>query len=222
MRELPDDTKQSEDSKLFNGAQQFQRATGDAAQFEKLQKFAWQSEKVGGEVHLQANPTEGELRHKKLIEDKEKKQSALKSSVLEKYGGEEHLTAPSKELLKSTAQFVQYTKTGEIIKGVEEPKTLSRYPENGMTFIQNSLILVYINNHTSVYGSWFKDGSWGYACCHQFHKNSYCTGSVGLEADEMALHLPQNENEETITQMKMRYTSESDPTANRNKRKWVE
>ncbi len=41
-----------------------------------------------------------------------------------------------------------------------------------------------INNHTSVWGSWWKDGVWGYACCHQCVKNSYCTGTVGVAAVE--------------------------------------
>jgi pre-mRNA-processing factor SLU7 len=35
---------------------------------------------------------------------------------------------------------------------------------------------VLINNHTAVWGSWWHDGSWGYACCHSSIKNSYCTG----------------------------------------------
>jgi len=55
---------------------------------------------------------------------------------------------------------------------------------------------VYINNHTSVYGSWFRDGKWGYACCHQFHKNSYCTGNAGIEADEATQRRAKGEIEE--------------------------
>lgn len=49
------------------------------------------------------------------------------------------------------------------------------------------------NNHTSVYGSWFRDGQWGYKCCHQFHKNSYCTGAAGIEADNAAVRLARGE-----------------------------
>lgn len=51
-------------------------------------------------------------------------------------------------------------------------KARSRYEED-----------VHPNNHTSVWGSWWRDGAWGYACCHQAVKNSYCTGKVGEEAD---------------------------------------
>lgn len=43
---------------------------------------------------------------------------------------------------------------------------------------------VYINNHTSVWGSWWKDHQWGYKCCKQTMRNSYCTGAAGIEAAE--------------------------------------
>ena len=55
------------------------------------------------------------------------------------------------------------------------------------------LIVVYLNNHTSIYGSWFRDGRLGYKCCHQFHKNSYCTGAAGIEADDAAVRLARGE-----------------------------
>ena len=53
---------------------------------------------------------------------------------------------------------------GRVVKGVEV-KARSRYDED-MLF----------NNHTKVWGSWWKEGRWGYACCHNTLKNSYCTG----------------------------------------------
>lgn len=43
---------------------------------------------------------------------------------------------------------------------------------------------MYINNHTSVWGSWWKDFQWGYKCCRQTLRNSYCTGVAGIEAAE--------------------------------------
>lgn len=48
---------------------------------------------------------------------------------------------------------------------------------------------VYINNHTTVWGSWWKDHQWGYKCCKQTIRNSYCTGSAGIEAAEAATKL---------------------------------
>jgi len=45
-------------------------------------------------------------------------------------------------------------------------------------------IAVYINNHTSVWGSWYDtaSGTWGYACCHSTVHISYCTGEAGKQA----------------------------------------
>ena len=37
-----------------------------------------------------------------------------------------------------------------------------------------------------MWGSWWSDGQWGYACCHQSVKNSYCTGSAGETAAQEA------------------------------------
>ena len=51
----------------------------------------------------------------------------------------------------------------------------TRYEEN-----------VFPGNHTSVFGSWWQDGQWGFACCHQTTKNSYCTGEAGLRAEARA------------------------------------
>lgn len=35
---------------------------------------------------------------------------------------------------------------------------------------------VLINNHTSVWGSWWREGQWGYACCHQVGPALIATG----------------------------------------------
>lgn len=48
---------------------------------------------------------------------------------------------------------------------------------------------VFINNHSTVWGSWWKDHQWGYKCCKQFTRNSYCTGQAGIEAAEASAEL---------------------------------
>lgn len=48
---------------------------------------------------------------------------------------------------------------------------------------------VYINNHMTVWGSWWEDHQWGYICCKQTIRNSYCTGTTGIEAAEAAMDL---------------------------------
>lgn len=85
---------------------------------------------------------------------------------MEKYGGEEHLHAPPKSLLLAqTEEYVEYSRSGKVIKGIEKPKARSIYEED-----------VYINNHTTIWGSYWNAGRWGYKCCKSFIKNSYCVG----------------------------------------------
>ena len=133
MRELPDGSAStgSSDPKLATGKLEFSRASGDALDFQKLQKFAWQSERIGGDIHLQANPTEAEVKHRQLQDEAEKNRTAVRSNVLEKYGGGEHLVAPPRELLQATEQFVEYSRTGEVLRGAEPAVRKSRYPEDG-------------------------------------------------------------------------------------------
>ena len=57
-----------------------------------------------------------------------------------------------------------------VIKGQEWAVTCSKYEED-----------VKINNHTHIWGSYWKEGQWGYKCCHSFFKYSYCTAEAGNE-----------------------------------------
>lgn len=41
---------------------------------------------------------------------------------------------------------------------------------------------MFLLNHTTVWGSYWEDGRWGFACCHQLVKNAYCTGQAGIDA----------------------------------------
>ena len=52
------------------------RSSGDAAEFEKAQRYAWETQEKSTpgakKLHLQANPTEGEILRKKQTEAAEK------------------------------------------------------------------------------------------------------------------------------------------------------
>ena len=39
----------------------------------------------------------------------------------------------------------------------------------------------------SVWGSYWYQGSWGYACCHSLIKGSYCTGEAGRRAMKVGM-----------------------------------
>ncbi len=55
---------------------------------------------------------------------------------MEKYGGEEHLQAPPKELLLAQNEnYVEYSRTGKIIKGLQIRLARSKYEEDGKNFI---------------------------------------------------------------------------------------
>jgi len=156
----------------------FMRASGDAAEFEKASKYAWESQERGdkNKVHLQANPTSGEYFRRKEQEEAASKREAQRKMLLEKYGGDQHLQpAPLRDAaIVENERYVEYDSTGAI-KGAPKTKAKSKYPED-----------VLINNHTSVWGSWWSNFQWGYSCCHSTVKNSYCTGEEGKKAFEEA------------------------------------
>jgi pre-mRNA-processing factor SLU7 len=156
----------------------FMRASGDAAEFEKAQKYAWESQENAGDTkqHLQANPTAGEYYRKKEKAEAEAKKQAHQKMLQEKYGGEVNpLAAKLRETAVSESErYIEYDESGAI-KGAPKLIAKSKYAEDVM-----------INNHTSVWGSWWSNFEWGYACCHSMVKNSYCTGEEGKAAFEEA------------------------------------
>jgi hypothetical protein len=61
--------------------------------------FAWEAYEKGSDVHLQADPTKLEVLAREYKKKKEEYKTTVKDSILSKYGGEEHLEAPPKQLL---------------------------------------------------------------------------------------------------------------------------
>ncbi|KAG2150544.1 Pre-mRNA splicing Prp18-interacting factor-domain-containing protein [Suillus clintonianus] len=172
MRDAPMKNVPAEDAKF--AGDNFFRFSGEAPEVQELQLFAWQAAARGNDVHLNANPTQGQLLHHEFKEKKEMMKDVNKVSILAKYGGEEYLEHVPRELVNGqTEDYVEYSRTGHIIKGKERAKARSKYPED-----------VYVNNHTDVWGSWYdvSSGTWGYACCHSTIHISYCAGEVGKEA----------------------------------------
>jgi pre-mRNA-processing factor SLU7 len=144
-----------------------------------MNEFAWDAEQKGPQNTVHSNPTEGELLYKKQKQSEGTK-SVVKKSILDKYGGSEYLESIPKELLLSqTEEYIEYSSSGDILKG-EQKKLKSKYPED-MYFKDLHRLL---HNHLSVWGSYWKDGKWGYKCCHSYLKNSYCGGINSLEAEE--------------------------------------
>ena len=61
--------------------------------------FAWEAYEKGSEAHLQADPTKLEVLAKEFKKRKEVSSTNVKDSILDRYGGQEHLEAPPKQLL---------------------------------------------------------------------------------------------------------------------------
>ncbi|XP_041370103.1 pre-mRNA-splicing factor SLU7-like [Gigantopelta aegis] len=174
MRENPFN-KKGDGMDAEYGGDNFVRGSGDAADMASEQLFAWQAFERGTDVHLQADPTKLELLHREYHDRKEDFKQSVKGSILQKYGGQEHLETPPKELLLAqTEDYVEYSRHGSVIKGMERAKVLSHYEED-----------IYPNNHTCVWGSYWKDGLWGFQCCHSLIKGSYCTGDAGKQTQEV-------------------------------------
>ncbi|KAG6090149.1 mRNA splicing protein [Claviceps sp. LM220 group G6] len=157
----------------------FMRSSGEARDFETAQRYAWEAQERSGDTtqHLQANPTAGAFYRRKEQEETERMRAEREKELLGKYGGESQKLIPTalrNMIVTESETYVEYDEAG-LIKGAPRKAAKSKYPED-----------VLINNHTSVWGSWWSNFKWGYACCHSYVKNSYCTGEEGKAAWEAA------------------------------------
>eukprot|EP00457_Paulinella_chromatophora_P004384 gb/GEZN01004396.1/.p1 GENE.gb/GEZN01004396.1/~~gb/GEZN01004396.1/.p1 ORF type:complete len:569 (-),score=124.62 gb/GEZN01004396.1/:183-1889(-) len=149
----------------------FVRRSGDVRDTSDLQRFVWQANEKGGieEVHMEATPSQAAQLYKSYKEKLESLKTDKKDSILEKYGGAEHLEAPDKLLLLGESEaYVEYSQSGKVIKGLEEAIPKTKYAED-----------ILENNHTEIWGSYFAKNLWGYACCNLTIRNAYCTGEAG-------------------------------------------
>lgn len=154
----------------------FEKASGDAGEFERASTYAWETQERGDKdkIHMQANPTEALLLRKRKAEEEIQKAEAKRKLLADKYGDQAAVSTKPKTLaagVKASERYVEYDERGRIKGADTHRKEKSMYPED-----------ILINNHTSVWGSWWKDFKWGYACCHSIVKNSFCTGEAGLQA----------------------------------------
>jgi len=194
MRENPTPHLKPEDS-LYSG-DNFVRASGDVQTFANIFDYA---EDKASEVHLQAAPSEAERHFKKEQKESQIQIEEKKLFLLEKYGGEQYLQKPTtiKEL-NQTENYVTYNIDGSINTG-KEINTKTKWQED---------VLLY--NHTTVWGSYWEDGRWGYNCCKQLIKNSYCVGRSGIQAKEQL--------EQEIINSKQEKPLEKSPTKDQRKR----
>lgn len=172
MRKNPYETSGLKDDEVEYSGDNFVRVSGDTIEHAKSQMFSWEAAGKGLDVHALAEPTKLEALKRVYVEKKNDFKDVSKSKIFDKYGGEEHLLAPPRELIFAQSEdYVEYSRSGKVIKGQESTTAKSRYTED-----------VYPNNHTSVWGSFWFEGKWGFKCCHSLLLNSYCTGDAGKSA----------------------------------------
>lgn len=158
-------------SKIDYQGDNFHRFTGEVVDMTKAQVYAWQASERGADVHMEANPTLAAKLYGQYGKKKEDHDTKLKSGIVDKYGGAEHLKEPPASVFNSESEhYVEYSREGKVVKGQEKAIARSRYVED-----------IHPQNHTSVWGSHWQDGVWGYACCWSNVRSSYCVGAKGKE-----------------------------------------
>lgn len=163
MRENPNKKKENVEDQLYKG-DNFLRWTGDAPKQAEIQEFAWEAESWSNRIHVQANPTESTLIHEEYQKKKSEYTKKMKEAILERYGGAEYMnTIPKELLIAQTDICLEYSQDGRIIESGKRILARSRYIED-----------LHPLNHTSIWGSWWCDSKWGYACCHSTDINSFC------------------------------------------------
>lgn len=177
MRDNPNPELHPEDT-TFSG-DNVVRFTGDAQRLASAQLFAWEAYAKGTDIHPLANPSQAEFLKKQFEAKKAALEKDKARQILDKYGGQEHLAAPPKELLLAQSEnYVEYARDGRVLKGLERAPVKSKYVEDALE-----------SNHTAIWGSWFdrSERAWGYACCHSKVRKSYCTGEDGKRALEESM-----------------------------------
>mmetsp|Transcript_1297 Transcript_1297/g.2135 ORF Transcript_1297/g.2135 Transcript_1297/m.2135 type:complete len:552 (+) Transcript_1297:89-1744(+) len=181
----------------------FVRSSGDTSYFAQLELQALKAVEQGKEApHVVAEPSLAELVFREYNVKKETMEAAKREAISKKYGSmspsewtgssdSKIRVFPQEQLvLEQAVSYREYTADGMVLntsnnsagrnlagppgsssRSIYMPLAESKYQED-----------VYETNHSSVWGSFYSDGRWGYACCHQLHRNAYCTGLAGKNA----------------------------------------
>ena len=118
-----------------------------------------------------AMPSQAELFYRYINEKKDNYKSEKLKKAIEKYGGDEHFKIPESIKISEKYETVDNSR----INNTNTAK--SKYEED-----------VFINGHTSVWGSFYHDIlGWGYKCCYSFKKESICEGETAKKVNEMKI-----------------------------------
>ena len=170
-------------AKAFAG-DSFVRTAGDEyAAWAALEAHASKAASAGAEgVHATAVPSQAAALHAAFKARKAALDSSSSAAVQARYGNAAAAPDPALAplLTGQTEAYVEYDPaTGRALPGKggggggggAGRVASSRYEED-----------VHPGNHSSVWGSWWAGGVWGYACCHATVRGAHCLGRAGREA----------------------------------------
>lgn len=151
----------------------FVRYTGDVTRLGQMELHTLKAAEHGHTLpHLQAEPSRAEALFKEFETKKKELDERRREEIVKKYGGQEYTKPdPGIEGVQQTEAYIEYSSDGRALKGAEEAIPVSKYPED-----------ILEKNHTTVWGSYYKNGAWGYGCCYSTQRNSFCTGEEGKRA----------------------------------------
>ncbi|KAG7665723.1 SLU7 [[Candida] subhashii] len=178
---------------FLNDQNQFiKRREGDAKDLTNLQKLAWEldqqdkkkslailkEQEIEAEnipetdlkYSLEASPTLMMLKAKQAKEEQLRRSALKRQELLNKYGSASSASKDSTDITPPIhAQQYQSDQNSE---SISDP-TLDKNGLRKSRYVEDQIGL----DHTTIYGSFYKNGKWGYSCCKQLAKNSYCTNS---------------------------------------------
>lgn len=163
----------------------FVKHSDDVAKLARMNLHVIRASEMGRKLpHLQAEPSRAEALFKEFESKKSAHQHRTSTKILEKYGGQDH-SKPDKAIdsVEQTEVYIEYNSEGKVLSRVKEVVPASKYPED-----------ILDKNHKSIWGSYYKNGEWGYVCCYQTQRNAYCTGEDGKRA---AIETEKEMNERT-------------------------
>lgn len=151
----------------------FVRFTGDVPRLAQMELHTMKANDQGRNLpHMQAEPSRAEALFREFKGKKKELEERRHREILEKYGGQKHAKRDAAiEGVEQTESYVEYSSDGRALKSSKQMIPASKYAED-----------VLDKNHTAIWGSFYKDGKWGYVCCHQTQRNAMCTGEGGKQA----------------------------------------
>lgn len=157
----------------------FERNSGDVGLIAAQQLHAFEASEAGRMVpHMQAEPTRAEATFKEFERKKKTLNEERQSLILKQYGGAEYFEKP-KALIEAERRAAEKADAEDESSSSDEDDEVSKETRRPVGEFPEDVLE---RNHTAIWGSYYKDDRWGYACCHQMTRNSYCTGEAGKTA----------------------------------------